>query len=271
MEKINLSELKCVGGIIGDIVGKPYEFHPTKDVGFIYMKMAERFTDDSLMTVANMDWLVNDRDLSESMRDWGGRYKVGFGPSFRAWLSNPGMGAYNSFGNGSGMRVSPVGWWCDTLEDTLSLAEESAIVTHNHPEGVKGAKCIAGCIWMARNGKTKDEIKSFCSSLGYDMDRKLSDIRPTYKFEVSCQKSVPESVLCFLEGGSYEDVIRLAISLGGDADTQACMAGSIAEAFGYEIPDRFLGRLYRCADDMLEMIVKFNEKLREKENGTVGN
>lgn len=260
-----MDRLKCVGGIIGDILGKPYEFHPTKEKNFPWMNGIERYTDDSVMTVAVMDWLANGRDLVESMQDWGRmNLKAGYGPGFRAWIMSNEPRPYNSYGNGSAMRVSPVGWMFDTLEETLDWAEKSAVVTHNHPEGIKGAKAVAGSIWLARNGHTKDEIKQFCTDvLGYDMERGVDEIRKGYRFEVSCQKSVPEAIICFLQGTSYEDVVRNAISLGGDADTQACIAGSIAEAFGYEIPNILYGRVDRkLTTVMLEVIKQFNEKIK---------
>lgn len=262
----NMERLKCVGGIVGDIVGKPYEFHPVKEKDVPLIMNASKFSDDSVMTIAVMDWLMG-RDIVESMQFWGNKYdKAGYGKSFWNWLHQTNPKPYNSFGNGSGMRVSPVGWMFDTLEETLDFAEKSANPTHNHPEGVNGAKAIAGSIWLARNSATKEQIRTFCTeTFGYDMGRTVDHIRPDYRFEVSCQKSVPEAIICFLDGTSYEDVVRNAISLGGDSDTQACMAGAIAEAFGYEIPDNLYDMmLKKITPDMKVVIDVFNEKLKIK-------
>ncbi|SFD02925.1 ADP-ribosylglycohydrolase family protein [Butyrivibrio sp. YAB3001] len=152
------------------------------------------------------------------------------------WLKNPVRCPYESYGNGSAMRVSSVGWLCDSLEDTLKVAKITALPTHNHPEGIKGAQAIAAGIFLLRTGHTKDEVKKYISyTFGYDLDRKLDDIRPTYTFHVSCQKSVPEAIIAFFKGTSYEDVIRNAVSLGGDSDTIACIAGALAEVI-YPIP-----------------------------------
>lgn len=261
-----MERLKCVGGIVGDIVGKPYEFHPVKEKDVPLIMNVSKFSDDSVMTVAVMDWLMG-RDIVESMQFWGKNYSnTGYGKSFWGWLHSKDPKPYNSFGNGSGMRVSPVGWMCDTLEETFDLAEKSANPTHNHPEGIKGAKAIAGSVFLARNAATKDEIRNFCSeTFGYDMNRTVDDIRPGYRFEVSCQKSVPEAIICFLDGTSYEDVVKNAISLGGDSDTQACMAGSIAEAFGYEVPENLYDfMLKKITPEMKDVIEKFNEKIKNK-------
>lgn len=259
-----MEDLKCIGGIIGDIVGKPYEFTPVKEKDVPLIMASSKFSDDSVMTVATMDWLLG-RDIVESMQFWGNKYeRAGYGRSFWNWLHTDSPQPYGSFGNGSGMRVSPVGWMFDTLEETLVYASKSAEPTHNHPEGIKGAKAVAGCIWLARNGATKDDIRKFCTEqFSYDMDRTVDDIRPGYRFEVSCQKSVPEAIICFLDGTSYEDVVRNAISLGGDADTQACMAGSIAEAFGYFVPENLYKMfLNKVTPEMLDVIKRFNEKIK---------
>lgn len=262
----NSNQLKCVGGIIGDIIGQRFEFRQkrqkTKD--FQLYSVDSRFTDDTVMTCAIMDWLVHGNDLSETMRNWGQMFpRAGYGLMFRKWLSDNTMGSYGSFGNGSGMRVSPVGYAAKTIEECLYLAKESALPTHNHEEGIKGAQAIAASVFMARNSKTKDEIKEFVSStFGYDLERTVDSIRPNYKFEVSCQKSVPESIICFLEGTSYEDCVRNAVSLGGDTDTQADMTGAIAEAFGYPIDDKLYNALIPTylPDTMYHIISEFNRK-----------
>lgn len=263
METTN-NQLKCVGGILGDIIGQRFEFHPKKSKEFQLYTVDSRYTDDTVMTCAVMDWLTNGGDLASTFRKWGNNFpRAGYGTMFRNWLENDLMGAYGSFGNGSGMRVSPVGWAAQSIEECFEMAEASAMSTHNHPEGIKGAQAIASSVFMARTGCTKEEIKEFIKeAFGYNLDRKLDDIRPKYHFEVSCQKSVPEAIICFLEGTSYEDTVRNAVSLGGDADTQACMAGAIAEAFGYPVDSKLYNVFIasHLPDAMYHTISKFNQK-----------
>lgn len=262
----NMNQLKCVGGIIGDIIGQRFEFRKkrqkTKD--FQLYTVDSRFTDDTVMTCAIMDWLVHGNDLSETMRKWGQMFpRAGYGGMFRKWLSDSTMGAYGSFGNGSGMRVSPVGYAAKSIEECLELAKQSALPTHNHEEGIKGAQAIAASVFLAKSGAAKEDIKSYVTeTFGYDLERTVDSIRPNYKFEVSCQKSVPESIICFLEGTSYEDCVRNAVSLGGDTDTQADMTGAIAEAFGYPIDDKLYNALIPTylPDTMYHVISEFNCK-----------
>ena len=179
--------------------------------------------------------------LTASMQKWGSRYPyAGYGGMFDRWLQTRDPKPYGSFGNGSAMRVSSVGWLADNADQVKELARATADVTHDHPEGVKGAQATAAAIYMARKGKTKDEIRKVIEDeYGYDFSGSLAEIRPHYHFEVSCQKSVPEAILCFFEGDSYESVVRNAVSLGGDADTQAAIAGAIAEAY-YGIPEEIV-------------------------------
>lgn len=253
------------GAICGDTVGSNYEWYSTKSKDFPLENPRTRFTDDTVMTVAIMSWLLGDfASPVEAMQTFGRKYsKAGYGGSFRNWLSDPNPHPYNSFGNGSAMRVSGCGWLFDTEEETLEKAKESAEVSHNHPEGIKGAQATALAVFMARNGKTKAEIKERVTELfGYNLDRKVDDIRPSYRFDVSCQGSVPEAIICFLESDSYEDAIRNAISLGGDADTQGAITGAIAEAFYgglgsdelYSITEKHL------TTDLLAVVKRFTEK-----------
>lgn len=259
-------QLKCVGGIIGDIIGQRFEFRQKrqKSKDFQLYTADSRFTDDTVMTCAVMDWLTNGTNLAETLRKWGNLFpRAGYGGMFRQWLADDSIGPYGSFGNGSGMRVSPVGWAAKSLDESFELAKESAIVTHNHKEGIKGAQAIAAAIFMARTGTAKDEIEQYVSEMfGYDLDRTVDEIRPAYRFEVSCQKSVPESIICFLEGTSYEDCVRNAVSLGGDTDTQADMTGAIAEAFGYAIDDKLYNAIVPTylPDIIYHTISDFNRK-----------
>ena len=230
------------GAIIGDICGSYYEFgdHRTKSKNpFLFMN-GSKFTDDTVMTIATMKWYIDDKKnpIETYYRWYGLKYpKAGYGGKFRNWLTDSKMDPYGSFGNGSAMRVSPVAWMNNCLKDVLKDAKITAECTHNDPEGIKGAQATASAIYLARIGQTKNYIKAYISNnFGYDLERKLDDIRPNYHFDSTCQGSVPEAIICFLEGRSYEETIKLAISLGGDADTQAAIAGSIAEAYYGGVP-----------------------------------
>jgi ADP-ribosylglycohydrolase len=258
-----------LGAIAGDIIGSGYEFRPTKDYGFEMFLPMSRFTDDTAMSVAVADVLLHGGTYEDAFRKYGSFYpRAGYGGMFARWLRTPDMGAYNSFGNGSGMRVSPVGWAFGTLDDTLFEAERSALPTHNHPEGIKGAQAIAGCIFLARTGASKDEIKAWAeSTFNYNLNVDLNDIRPTYKFDVTCQGSVPYSIVGFLESTSYEDCVRRLVSLGGDADTQGAMGGGIAEAFYGELPEEIRIAAWDRLDHRIKNIVKeFRKTFMKKGN-----
>ncbi len=230
-----------LGAIIGDIVGSAYEFAPVKTAVFPLFTERSSFTDDTVMTIATADALLNGLSYADAYKKWGRRYPNptgAYGGRFKEWLFSESIEPYHSFGNGSAMRVSPIGWAFATLEETLAEAERSAAVTHDHPEGIKGAQAVAAAIFMARNGSSKKDIKAYIEqTFAYDLSRTIDDIRPTYQFNETCQGSVPESIIAFLESTSLEHAIRLAVSLGGDADTQACIAGSIAEAYYRAIPE----------------------------------
>jgi len=226
------------GAVSGDIVGSVFERRPVKTTDFPLISAASRWTDDTVLTVATAEVLLNGGDFEEAYRRWGRRYPdAGYGRGFRHWLSARRPEPYQSYGNGSAMRVSPVGWVCGSLDETLELARHSAAPTHDHPEGIKGAQAVAGAVFLARSGASKDEIRTFAAArLGYDMSRTLDEIRPGYAFDPTCQGSVPEALTAFLESTGFEDALRKAVSLGGDSDTQACIAGAVAEAFYGGVP-----------------------------------
>ena len=261
------SEKLLLGAIAGDVIGSVYEFRPCKDTDFKLFWDFSKYTDDTVMTVANADWLQTGDSLLGIMQDYGNRYPTaGYGGMFRIWLRSDNPQPYNSFGNGSAMRVSPVGWAFDTLEETLEVAKQSAEVTHNHPEGIKGAQATAACIWMARMGKSKQEIKEYVErEFGYDLSRTCNEIRPAYRFDVTCQGSVPESIIAFLESTDYESAIRLAISLGGDADTMGAITGGIAEAFYGGVPEHIRKEvLKRLPEEFVEAMKRFYQKFVER-------
>ena len=227
-----------IGAIGGDIIGSIYEHEPIKTKEFPLFKHESKFTDDSVLTIAVADSILTGKTYLEAIWELGGKYpNAGYGASFVNWLRSIDPEPYNSWGNGAAMRVSPVSYAFDTVERVLEEAEKTAIISHNHAEGIKGAKAIALSVYLARKGCTKAEIKREVIDLtGYNLNRRLDDIRPEYKFDVSSQGSVPESIICFLESESYEDSVRNAVSLGGDSDTQACISGAIAGAYYREIP-----------------------------------
>ncbi len=256
-----------LGAVAGDIIGSAYEFNPVKSIGFRLFSGDSRFTDDTVMTVANADWLLRGGDLVQTMQRYGRHYRHrGYGGMFSKWIWAEEPQPYHSFGNGSAMRVSPVGWAFETLEETLNAAKQSAEVTHSHPEGIKGAQAVASAVYLARTGKSKREIKEYIeSAFGYDLSRTCDDIRPAYRFDVTCQGSVPESIIAFLEGSDYESTIRLAISLGGDADTMAAIAGGIAEAYYKEIPLHIKEEaLRRLPDEFVGIMSRFYRRFVSK-------
>ncbi|MCR4586183.1 MAG: ADP-ribosylglycohydrolase family protein [Lachnospiraceae bacterium] len=259
-----------IGAILGDMVGAPYEFdRGNKSKDFDMWNLRVRFTDDTVMTVAVAEALLNmgpdtsedvvKRAVISSMQDWGHRYPyAGYGGRFDGWLHDPDPKPYNSWGNGSAMRVSAVGWLYDSIERTRELARWTAEVTHNHPEGIKGAEATAAAIFLARTGASKKDIAAYIiRNFGYDLSRSCDEIRPFYHHVESCQETVPEAITAFLEGKDFEDVIRTAVSLGGDCDTLTCIAGGIAEAF-YGVPaDMKEHVIERLGKDILEVLDRF--------------
>lgn len=259
------ARLVLLGAVCGDMVGAPYEFKNTKNYDFKLFPQRSRFTDDTVCTIGIADALLCGRPFSESVKEWCRKYiEAGYGGLFRRWILSDSMEPYDSWGNGSAMRVSAVGAYARSLDEALELAKQSAEFTHNHPEGVKGAQATAAAIHYALTGHSKEEIKSMVESrFGYDLGRKYDDIQPDYRFEVSCQKSVPESIICFLESHDYESAIRKAVAMGGDADTMGAITGGIAAAFYGEIPDHILApALKLLPDDMKEVINRFNASLK---------
>lgn len=257
-----------LGAIIGDIIGSVYEFKDKWQKDFHLFTPRSRFTDDTVMTLAVAKWLTEDKEHSEDglvqqMQNLGRRYPcVGYGSGFRRWLYDQQPKPYNSYGNGSAMRVSPVAFYAQNLDETLRLATISAKVTHNHPEGIKGAKAIAAAIYLARTGATKAEIKAYVKeNYKYNLNLQLEQVRSTVYSAVNCQKTVPAAIWAFLEGENFEDVIRIAVSLGGDSDTIAAMAGSIAQAF-YGLPQNLASYCYALLTPYLRTILnKFEESI----------
>ena len=262
------------GAILGDMIGAPYEFDRGKKTKeFPLFSNESEFTDDTVMTIAvadaqlgtptGVDEAIIRENLIDSMHHWGELYpNAGYGGMFYRWLHDGLREPYGSFGNGSAMRVSSVGWLYETLEETRRIARLTAEVTHNHPEGIKGAEATAAAIYLSREGRGKEEIKKYIiEEFGYDLSRTCDEIRPGYHHVETCQETIPEAITAFLEGDCFEDVIRTAVSLGGDCDTLTCIAGGIAEAF-YGVPGEMKTECRRrLPEDMREILDWFDAEV----------
>jgi ADP-ribosylglycohydrolase len=252
-----------LGAIAGDIIGSVYEHRPVKTTEFPLFQRRSRFTDDTVMTVAVGHAILQHGDYGASLKAFGRKYPdAGYGSTFINWIFEPRVTPYNSWGNGSAMRVSPVGFAFDDVDTVLKEAQRSAEVSHNHPEGIKGAQAVAVAVFLAREGHGKEAIrKEIENRFAYNLARTVDDIRPSYRFDVSCQGSVPEAIVAFLDSDDYEDAVRKAISLGGDSDTLACIAGGIAQAFHKSVPSSIIGRVREILpEDLLSVVDRFNQR-----------
>ena len=252
-----------IGAIAGDIIGSVYEHDQITTTDFELFSAYSTFTDDTVLTVAVADCILHGKEYAAVLKEYGLRYpRAGYGAMFRKWLGSSTSKPYYSYGNGSAMRVSPVGFAFNTLDEVLAEAKRSAEVTHNHLEGIKGAQSVAAAIFLARTGNDKAAIREFIEDrFEYNLHRTIDDIRPGYSFDVTCQGSVPQAIIAFLDSTSYEDAVRKAVSLGGDSDTIACMAGGIAQAFYKEVPSDIMEKVRQILDeDLLAMVDEFNDQ-----------
>ena len=261
-----------LGAIVGDIIGSPFEYTHDVSSGFELLTEGSFFTDDTVMTLAVAEWLMvsetlSPEDLIKSMQRLGREYpNCGYGPRFLNWLWSDDPKPNNSYGNGSAMRVSPVALYAQNLSEALELAYITAAVSHNHPEGIKGAQATATAIYMAKNGYSKSQIRELISVMfGYNLYRTIDEIKPIYYGSASCQKCVPESIIAFLDGKDFEDVVRLVISLNGDTDTMGAIAGSIAASV-YPIPDNIAAECEkRLTPDLLKIMIDFEKYINNLE------
>ena len=252
-----------IGAIAGDMLGAPYEGHPTKRMNFTLFPPTGSYTDDTVLTLAVARSILEEEDVSTCLARFALKYpSLSYGGSFRVWANSWDRRPYNSWGNGSAMRVSPVGFAYASVDNVLAHAKRTAEVTHNHPEGIKGAQATALAIFLARQGGDRDTIRREISSrFDYDLGRTVDEIKPSYGFDVSCMGSVPESIIAFLDSTDYESTIRNAISLGGDADTMACIAGGIAQAFYKAVPSEIVAFVRRkLPRGLLDILDRFNER-----------
>jgi len=251
-----------LGAIAGDIIGSIYEGSKARNTNFKLFSTSSHFTDDTVLTLATANTLLHATPYAENYKLFGRNFpNRGYGGRFKQWLASDDLASYQSYGNGSAMRVSPVGFAFDKLYEVLAEAKESASATHDHPEGIKGAEAIASAIFLARQGKDKEEIRTYITdTFGYDLQRTIAQIRPTYTFDASCQGTVPEAIIAFLDSHNFESCLRLAISIGGDTDTIAAMAGGIAQAYYGKIPyDIVYFVQYKLGKALWELVEEFNE------------
>ena len=256
-----------IGAVIGDVIGSVFEWNNIKTTDFNLFNPKCDFTDDTVLTIAVADCILNKKDFAKTIWEYGRKYRGrGYGGSFRNWLQEDNLQPYGSFGNGSAMRASAVGFAFNDIETVMEVAKQSAEVTHNHPEGIKGAQATATAIFLARQGKSKQEIKDYITqTFDYNLDFTLDEIRPTYKFDVTCQGSVPQAIVAFLESSDLENAIRLAISIGGDSDTIACITGGIASAFYKQIPTEIMDFVVdKLPSEYIEIMNKFDEQYDRK-------
>lgn len=252
-----------LGAIAGDVIGSVHEGAGTQTKDFPLFVKGSRFTDDTVLTIAVAEKLLRGGSYIDFYHEYFHRYpRAGYGGTFIRWAGDRVREPYNSWGNGSAMRISPVAFACDSLDQVLAQARASAEVTHNHPEGIRGAQAAAAAIFLARSGYLKVDIKAHIESeFGYNLSERLDDIREQYKFDVSCQGSVPQSIIAFLEAEGFEDAVRNAISLGGDSDTMACITGGIAEGFFGGVPAEIASRTLAALDEHLAGVVsEFRER-----------
>lgn len=252
-----------IGAVSGDVIGSVFEWNNVKKIDFTLFNPNCKFTDDTVLTMAIADSILNNKSFEKMIWEYGRKYRGrGYGGRFRNWLKSDSRTPYGSYGNGSAMRVSPVGFVYDDIEKVLEIAKQSAEVTHNHPEGIKGAQATATAILLAWQGKTKQEIKDYITeTFNYDLDFSIDEIRPTYTFDVSCQGSVPQAIVAFLDSSDYENAIRLAISIGGDSDTIACIAGGIAAAYYRQIPVEIVDFVVdKLPTEFIEIMNEFDEQ-----------
>jgi ADP-ribosylglycohydrolase len=253
-----------LGAIIGDICGSYYEFNPAEGYDFSLTPPKSKFTDDTILSIAVADAFLNEKDITQTLAKYGRSYPLGeYGGMFRRWMYSDELKPYGSYGNGSAMRVSPLGFLAKSEEEALELAKWSAMPTHGSVQGIRGAQAVALAIYLAKSGASKEEIKQTIESkFYYNLSRSLQEIEANYRFDVTCEGSVPEAIVAFLESTDYESAIRNAIWLKGDADTQACMAGGIAQAFYKSIPDELVKFAYEpLPDDLRDILHQFDVRL----------
>ncbi len=267
IDRISKAKAVLRGAICGDVIGSLYEWRRTKDYNFKLCTKFSRFTDDTVCSIAIADAITSDMDFTQSLQEWCQKYpNAGYGGRFRHWIVSDNPLPYGSYGNGSAMRVSATGALTTSLDECLELSEKSATVTHNHPEGIKGAQSVALAIFLSLEGKSKDYIKQELERrFEYDLSRDYDEIQKGYSFQVSCQKSVPEAIIAFLISEDYESAVRRAVAYGGDADTQAAIAGSIAAAYYGEIPEFIINEcMAKLPDEMKDVIAKVDNEIESR-------